>query len=113
LDLVSGLDLSHGAHVSIKDAHMSLNGHVPYSSQEDLARTPIENCDRSDVGSAIYTSPAPTVSAGRSHANSPLCTLANVSSQSLPISGSSELAHALQPTREQVCELSLVLPILY
>jgi hypothetical protein len=101
---VSGLDLGHGRHVSVKDAPMSLSGHVPYSSQEDLAvGTHVESGDSSDAGSVAYASPASTVSPGRSHGNSPLGKLANVSTQSLPISASSELAHALQPTNEQVC----------
>lgn len=106
LDMVSGLDLGHGGHVSIKDAHMGLSGHVPYSSQEDLTGTigpPSEAGDDSDLESAAYPSPAATLSAGRSHANSPLDKLPNTPTQSLPISGSSELAHALQPNHEQVC----------
>ena len=92
--------------MSINDTHMSLSGHVPYCSQEDLSGTAqIENGDCSDTGGAAYASPASTVSPGRSIGNSPLGKPANVSTQSLPISASSELAHALQLSHEQVCPI--------
>lgn len=107
LDLMSGLDLGRGGHVSIQSTPMSSCGQVPYPPQEELPGTmgaQVESNDcSSDADGAAYASPASTVSPGRSLGNSPLGKLANVSSQSLPISGSSELAHALQPTHEQVC----------
>ena len=100
---MSALDLGQ---VSPKYAPMSLSGRVPYSSQEDMAGamgTHAESGDSNDAGGDAYASPASTVSPGRSHGSSPLGKLADVSAQVLPISGSSELAHALQPTSEQVC----------
>jgi len=106
MDLVSGLDLGHGGHVSINDTHTSLCGHFPYTLQEALAGTiavPTEGSDSGNAGPVSYPSPASTISAGCSHTNSSLDKLADAAAQSLPISGSSELAHALQPTHEQVC----------
>lgn len=82
LDLVSNLDLSHGGH-------------------EETIGPNIESGDSSDSGSAAYASPASTVSPGRSHGNSPLGKPVDVPMQALPISGSSELAHALQPAHER------------
>jgi hypothetical protein len=85
--------------------NMSLSGRIPYSSQEELVGaigTHVDNGDGSDSGGAAYASPASTVSPGRSHGNSPLGKPVDVPMQNLPISGSSELAHALQPAHDQV-----------
>jgi hypothetical protein len=84
---------------------MSSCRQVPYPSQEELPGTigaQAESNDCSGADGAAYASPASTVSPGRSLGSSPLSKPANVSSQSLPISASSELAHALQLAHEQV-----------
>jgi len=85
LDLMSGLDLGRGG-------HEELPGTIGAQGESN---------DGSDADGAAYASPASTVSPGRSLGSSPLSKPANVSNQSLPISASSELAHALQPAHEQ------------
>lgn len=91
---VSGIDLAHGGHVSISPAApLSSSGYVPYSLQEASGN----DCD-SLVGTHAYPSPSSTVSPGD---HSPSVEPANDSTQSLPISGSSELAHALHQTNHK------------
>ncbi|KAF7968685.1 hypothetical protein HWV62_29688 [Athelia sp. TMB] len=93
--LVSRLDLSHERSKSNGDIHIDIGRPVPYAHQQAFTG----EVGESSNGHVEYPSPSSTISPGVNFHSGPSCLgqLPNPSSQSLPVSASSELAHALQP----------------
>lgn len=83
--------------MSVGDIHMSSGAPVPYAPQDEFTGGGDEDVN----GTNEYPSPSSTVSPGPNQRNE-LGHSMNASTQSLPISGSSELAHALRTDHEPV-----------